>query len=142
MRAENGAGESPSSNEAGATPQPTLTIDIDPNRVGEATGDVRICVVPSAQSQQAIDIQVATADGTATAPGDYGSHSGALALQPRQQRACFTVTLVDDTDSEGDEVFTVTLSDAVNATLGTPAVATFTILASDPESPSRPRPPR
>ena len=133
VRAVNGAGESPPSNEAGATPQPTLTIAVDPISFGEADGGATICVVPSAASNQRITVQVATADGTATAPGDYGSHSGTVALQPRQQRACFTVTLVDDTDSEGDEVFTVTLSDPVNATLGTPAVATFTILASDPE---------
>ena len=73
---------------------------------------------------------MATADGTATAPGDYVAHSGTVALQPQQQRACFTVTLVDDADAEGDETFTVTLSNPVNATLGTP-VATFTIVDND-----------
>ena len=74
---------------------------------------------------------MATADGTATAPDDYVSHSGTVALQPQQQRACFTVTLVDDADAEGDETFTVTLSNPVNATLGTPAVATVTIVDND-----------
>ena len=74
---------------------------------------------------------MATADGTATAPGDYRSHSGTVALQPQQQRACFTVTLVDDAAAEGDETFTVTLSNPVNATLGTPHVATFTIVDNE-----------
>ena len=110
--------------------QPTLTLDV-PNRFGEAAGSVQICVVPSAPSSQRITVQVATADGTATAPGDYVSHSDTVALQPQQQRACFTLTLVDDAAVEGDETFTVTLSNPVNATLGTPAVATFTIVDND-----------
>ena len=133
VRAVNGASESPPSNEASATPQPSLTIDIDPNRVGEAAGSVQICVVRSAVSRQRITVHAATADGAATAPGDYSSHSTTVALQPFKQQACFTVTLVDDADHEGDEDFTVTLSDPVNATLGTPTVATITILANDPE---------
>ena len=75
---------------------------------------------------------MATADGTATAPDDYVSHSGTVALQPQQQRACFTVTLVDDADAEGDETFTVRLSNPVNATLGgARAVATLTIVDND-----------
>ena len=113
-----------------STAQPTLTLEVDPNRFGEAAGSVQICVVPSAVSSQRITVQVATADGTATAPGDYVSHSATVALQPQQQRACFTVTLVDDADAEGDETFTVTLSNPVNATLGMP-VATITIVDND-----------
>ena len=114
-----------------STAQPTLTLDV-PNRFSEAAGSVTICVVPSAVSSQRITVQVATADGTATAPDDYVSHSGTVALQPQQQRACFTVTLVDDADAEGDETFTVTLSNPVNATLGgARAVATFTIVDND-----------
>ena len=122
---------SPSGTGSSSTPgQPTLTLDVGPNRFSEAAGSVQICVVPSAPSNQRITVQVATADGTATAPDDYGAHSGTVAVQPQQQRACFTVTLVDDADAEGDETFTVTLSNPVNATLGTP-VATFTIVDND-----------
>ena len=123
---------SPAGTGSSSTPgQPTLTLDV-PNRFSEAAGSVQICVVPSAPSSQRITVQVATADGTATAPGDYVSHSGTVALQPQQQRACFTVTLVDDAEAEGDETFTVTLSNPVNATLGgARAVATFTIVDDD-----------
>ena len=124
---------SPAGTGSSSTPaQPTLTLDVDPNRFSEDAGTVTICVVPSAVSSQRITVQVATADGTATAPDDYVSHSGTVALQPQQQRACFTVTLVDDADAEGDETFTVTLSNPVNATLGgARAVATFTIVDND-----------
>ena len=116
----------------GTATDPTLTLDVAPTRFGEADGSARICVVPSAPSTQRITVQVATADGTATAPDDYVSHSGTVALQPQQQRACFTVTLVDDADAEGDETFTVRLSNPVNATLGgARAVATFTIVDND-----------
>ena len=134
VRAVNDSGESPPSNENGAIPQPTLTIaEVDSNRFDEAVGSIRLCVVPSASSRQAIDVQVATADGTAMAPGDYGSYSDPRRLQPLQQQACFSVNLVDDADHEGDEVFTVTLSDPVNATIGSPNPASITILANDPE---------
>ena len=116
----------------GTATDPTLTLDVAPTRFGEADGSARICVVPSAPSTQRITVQVATADGTATAPDDYVSHSGTVALQPQQQRACFTVTLVDDAEAEGDETFTVRLSNPVNATLGgARAVATFTIVDND-----------
>ena len=112
--------------------QPTLILDVDRNRFGEAAGSVQICVVPSAPSTQRITVHAATADGTATAPGDYVSYSSTVALQPQQQRACFTVTLVDDAEVEGDETFTVTLSNPVNATLdGARAVATLTIVDND-----------
>ena len=115
-----------------STAQPTLTLEVGPNRFSEAAGSVQICVVPSAPSSQRITVQVATADGTATAPGDYVSHSGTVALQPQQQRACFTVTLVDDAEAEGDETFTVTLSNPVNATLGgARASVAFTIVDND-----------
>ena len=117
--------------------QPTLTLEVGPNRFSEAAGSVQICVVPSAPSSQRITVQVATADGTATAPGDYVSHSGTVALQPQQQRACFTVTLVDDAEVEGDETFTVRLSNPVNATLGgARAVATFTIVDNENVAPT------
>ena len=136
VRAVNTVGEGTAAT-ANATPlatarvtQPTLTLDVDPNRFSEANGTVTVCVVPSAPSTQRITVQVATADGTATAPGDYSSYSSTVALQPQQQRACFTVTLVDDAEVEGDETFTVTLSNPVNATLGTP-VATFTIVDNE-----------
>ena len=124
---------SPAGTGSTSTPgQPTLTLDVGPNRFSEAAGSVQICVVPSAPSNQRITVQVATADGTATAPGDYVSHSGTVALQPQQQRACFTVTLVDDAEVEGDETFTVRLSNPVNATLGgARAVATLTIVDND-----------
>ena len=124
---------SPAGTGSSSTPgQPTLTLDVDPNRFSEAAGSVQICVVPSAVSTQRVTVQVATADGTATAPGDYVSHSGTVALQPQQQRACFTVTLVDDAEAEGDETFTVRLSNPVNATLGgARAVATITIVDND-----------
>ena len=124
---------SPAGTGSSSTPgQPTLTLDVGPNRFSEAAGSVQICVVPSAPSTQRITVQVATADGTATAPDDYVSHSGTVALQPQQQRACFTVTLVDDAEVEGDETFTVRLSNPVNATLGVArAVATLTIVDND-----------
>ena len=45
----------------------------------------------------------------------------------------FSVALNDDDVYEGDETFTVTLSDAVNATLPLPATATGTILDNESE---------
>ena len=141
VRADNG--ETPSdwspagTGSTSSTAQPTLTLDVGSNRFSEAAGSVQICVVPSAPSNQRITVQVATADGTATAPGDYVAHSGMVALQPQQQRACFTVTLVDDADAEGDETFTVTLSNPVNATLGgARAVATITIVDNENVAPT------
>ena len=88
-------------------------------------------VVLSAASMQAVSVSYATS-GTATRPGDWQvAPSGTLTFAPGQTRKTLTITPVDDTQVESAETAILTLASPVNATLGSPAVHTRTILDND-----------
>ncbi|MBL3600924.1 MAG: SCO family protein [gamma proteobacterium endosymbiont of Lamellibrachia anaximandri] len=75
----------------------------------------------------------ATADGTATAPGDYTAINGTLIFLNGETSKTVTLTPINDTTWEPSEAFTLTLSNPVDATLGV-ATATVTINDDDPRS--------
>jgi len=78
-----------------------------------------------------ISVSWTTADGTATAGSDYVAAAGTVNLAEGQTSATVTVDLVDDSVTESDETFTVTLSDLVGAALLGNATATGTIVNDD-----------
>ena len=80
--------------------------------------------VPAASDTVTVDY--ATSDGSAEAGNDYTATSGTLSFSAGETRKTISVAISDDTDNEGDETFTVTLSNAAGADLGTQA-ATGTI---------------
>jgi hypothetical protein len=59
----------------------------------------------------------ATANDTATQPGDYTPSSGTLTFNPGEATKTVTVSVNGDTLDEADERFFVNLSTAVNATI-------------------------
>ena len=69
-------------------------------------------------------------EGTATAGDDYTDGSGTLIFAAGDTTKTVTVATLPDTVPEGDETFTVTLSNASNAAIGD-ADATGTIAAND-----------
>jgi hypothetical protein len=77
-------------------------------------------------------VQYATADGTATAGSDYNATSGTLIFRTTDTNLTkiISVPIVGDQIIENNETFTVTLSNEVNATLGT-STATGTIINDD-----------
>jgi len=79
---------------------------------------------------QPVTVNYATADGTATAGNDYVTAAGAITFNPGEVSKTFGVPIIGDTLDEIDETFTVSLSNAANATLGT-AQAVVTILDDD-----------
>ena len=78
-----------------------------------------------------VSVAYATADGTATAGSDYTATSGMLVFAPGETSKTLAVPIVGDTTGEPDETFTLTLSNPVNARLGT-AQATGAITSDDP----------
>ena len=81
-------------------------------------------------STRTVTVDYATANGTATAGGDFVAQSGTLTFAPGETFKTITVVVNGDTTSEGDETFTVTLSNPGNATISR-ATATGTILDDD-----------
>ena len=78
-----------------------------------------------------VSVQYATSDGTAVAPADYFASAGQLVFGPGETVKTFEIVVRGDGALESDETVTITLSDPQGgARLGTPSVATLTIVDS------------
>ena len=84
-----------------------------------------------------VTVEFATADGTAEAGADYTATSGTLTIDPGSTTNTIAVPIVDDGDDEPDETFSVSLSNARNATIAH-AGGTGTIVDNDEPPPTPP----
>ena len=86
----------------------------------------------TASSNRSVAVNYATVNGTALAGSDYTATSGTLTFGPGETVKTFTVPVANDTAVEGDEAFTVVLSNPTNgASLGTPGTVTVTVVDDD-----------
>jgi hypothetical protein len=101
--------------------------------VGEGDGSLTVTVDRVGGSAGDVSVSYATADGTATAGDDYTSNSGTLTFgNGVSDPQSITIAVENDTDYEGNETFTVSLSNPQGgATLGTPSSAVVTIIDDD-----------
>ena len=108
--------------------QPEVSVgDIS---VAEDSATAAFTVVLDRAYASDVTVDYATADGTATAPGDYTATSGPLRIAAGNLTAAVQVTLVDDDTDETDETFTLQLSGAVGAGI-VDGTATATIRDDD-----------
>ena len=100
-------------------PAPSLSINdvtVTEGNSGSVNADFTLSL--SAASGQTVTVNYATADGSATAPGDYtASSSSTLTFNPGETSKTVTVVVNGDTLVEPDETFFVNLSNPTNATL-------------------------
>jgi uncharacterized delta-60 repeat protein len=108
-----------------------LTINnVTLNEGNSGTTAFTFTVSLSAASAQTVTVDYATADGTAAAPLDYQAASGSLSFAAGETAKTVTVFVNGDTEIEASEFFTVNLTNATNATIGSGA-GTGTILNDD-----------
>jgi Calx-beta domain-containing protein len=100
---------------------------------GDSGSKVATFVVSlSAPSPEAVSVDYATVNGTARSPGDYTRATGTVSFaanDPSTSKSV-TVNVAGDTLDEGDEDFTLTLSNPVKAAIGRGA-AMATIVDDD-----------
>ena len=107
----------------GATGTATITdddevtvVEIGSVGIGDVEvdeGDTAVFIVSlSAVPDQDVTVVATTADGTATAPGDYTHTTGTVTIASGQQTATFPVPTAGDVLDEPEETFQVVLSDA------------------------------
>ncbi|MFN2471085.1 MAG: Calx-beta domain-containing protein [Gaiellaceae bacterium] len=113
------------------TGQPSLSIANASAGETNAPGTMTFTVTLSAASTQPVTVSYATADGTATAPADFGATSGSVTFNAGQISKTISVAIVGDSLDEIDETFTVLLSGATNASIAD-GQATGTIADEDP----------
>jgi len=107
----------------------------------ENVGSLTIVVSRSGDTSVPASVDYATSDtaltspcnvnGNASARCDYLKTLGTLKFAPGETLKLLPIPIVDDVYAEGNESFTITLSNPIGATLGTPATATLTILDND-----------
>lgn len=98
---------------------PSVSVnDVAVTEGNSGTVNATFAVTLSSASGKTVTVHYATADGTATAPGDYAATSGGLTFMPGQTSKPVSVAVKPDTVHEPNETFTLDLSAAGNATLG------------------------
>jgi len=135
---------SPSGATLGTPSTATVTINDDDNNgtlqlssatysVSEEAGPLTVTAQRIGGSDGAVMVDYGTSDGTAQAGADYTAASGTLNWANGDATSkSFAVTMLNDTELDTGETFTVTLSNpAGGATLGAPSVAIATITDSD-----------
>ena len=94
------------------------TISIADATIPDETAVPRVITVSlSTESAQTVEVDYATADGTAVAVNDYIATSGTVTFNPGETSQTISVTMVQDNLAEVDEVFNIDLSNPVNATI-------------------------
>ena len=101
---------------AAAAPTPSVTVADVVVSEAAGTASFRIRVSPRPRTCCSLQVDWATADGSATAPADYAPSSGTVTLTRNAPSVVVTVPIASDCLFEPNEGFTVTLSNLV----GTP----------------------
>ena len=126
--------------ESGRTLSNTTTVRVQgPPRLSVADAEARegedaaveFAVTLSRAASGTVTVDFATADGTATAGEDYTATSGTLTFAVGETRKTVAVAILDDTHDEGQETFTLRLSNASGAAIRD-GEATGTIQNDDP----------
>jgi len=113
------------------TQLPTVAFDAATYTVGEAEGSAPITVTLQNPPTQTVTVDYATFEETALAGSDYLTASGTLTFTSGATWLTFTVAILDDDLSEGEESLTLSLSQPVNGTLGLFDTATLMIVDDD-----------
>jgi len=117
-----------------------VAFDDDTATVSENAGTITVSVTRTVGLAGAVSVDYATADGSATAGSDYTATNGTLNWMDGESAAkVFTVAITDETDIDGNENFSVTLSNVVGAVLGADSTQTITISNDDQAAPPPPR---
>ncbi|MBX7147565.1 hypothetical protein K1X76_00645 [bacterium] len=109
---------------------PSLSVNDVSVAENVMAGKATFTVTLGAASEQSVTVDYATSNGTATAGSDYTAASGTLTFDAGQTTKTFDVTISNDSVDEGNETYTVTLSNATNATISD-ATGTGTITNDD-----------
>lgn len=114
-------------------PGPTPSLNIESISQPEGNGgsnDFTFMVRLSQATNKPVTVKITSKDGFATTPADYASIDKTITIAAGETSAKVVVTVVADDFKEGEDDFTLTISDPTNATIST-TVATGVIMNDD-----------
>jgi glucose/arabinose dehydrogenase len=109
----------------------TISVSEPTVNVSEAGSTATITVQRSGNLAGAASVNFATSNGTAIAGADYTARTGTLNFDAGQATKTISIPILNDTIGESNEIFTLRLSSATGAILGSDAKSTITILDND-----------
>lgn len=104
-----------------------VAVSVDDVTVAEDAGQAEVAVRLSAASTEPVSVRVTTVDGGATAPADYTAVDARVEFAPGDTVRTVPVPVAADAVEEGDETFTVQVSEADGAAIADPS-AVVTVL--------------
>ena len=127
-------------NEVGAAP--TVQFSASNFTVSEGAGVATVTLTRSGTTTNSSSVSYATSDiagsqgcsvfnGYASSRCDYLTTIGTASFAPNETSKTLTIPIIDDSYAEGNEFFTITLSNPGGATLGATATASVTIVDND-----------
>ena len=103
-------------------------VDITVTRGGDTSGAATVSFATSdAAGAQNCNVR----NGIASSRCDYEARFATIRFAPGDTSKTVSVFMIDDSYQEGPETFNVILSNSVGASLGTPGIATVTIIDND-----------
>ena len=117
-------------------PPPTVQFSAANYSVQEDCTVVTITVTLTGDTSAQAFVRLTTSDGTASSRSDYNAADAFIGFAPGETSKSYPVQINEDSFVEGNETFNVTLSNQIGAVLGTPSVATVTIIddATEPST--------
>jgi hypothetical protein len=124
---------------------PSVQLSASTYSVTEGTNTLNVVVTRNGDLSAVSTVDYATSDtaganncnvvnGIASSRCDYLTTLGTLHFGAAESSKTIAIPIVDDAYTEGDETFTITLSNVTGATLGSPSTATLTIHDNGPEN--------
>ena len=110
----------------------SLSLSAAEYTVDEGGTNVVISVVRTNSSSGMVSVNFATSNATALAGSDYIGTNLTLIFMPGETLKTVIIPIVDDLFAEGDETFTVRLTNpSAGTVLGSPTIGTVTIIDND-----------
>jgi uncharacterized repeat protein (TIGR01451 family) len=120
-----------------SNPPPATVVQFITDVYGrsENAGDASLTVTRSGDTSNACSVNWSVTGGSATSVADYSPASGTLNFAAFETFKNISLFIVDDGIVESNETVNLTLSGAVNATIGFPSNAVLTIFDNDVSNP-------
>ncbi len=129
----------------GPTATPTIQFSLTNYSVNKVDGRATITVTRSGDTSGSATVDYRTTDtdtftlscadpakrGSAWGRCDYVTTLGTLAFAAGEASKTFSIPIINDSYADGNETFSVVLSNPTGASLGSPATATVTIINND-----------
>ena len=104
----------------------------DTSIIEDGTNSVTLTVTLTGLTTKTFTVNYAVAPGSATANADYTAVTGTLTFAPGESVKTITISLLDDFLDEGNETFTVNLSNVTGGAVLGKSSATVTLLQPTP----------